>query len=81
MGEHEAEPQAGVEEQRIAGTAEEQEALNEAANALRVVFESWRASRMVKNLIGTGPVPTFAPPFVPVGPVVGGTAFAPPPAV
>ena len=27
---------------------------------------------MVTNVLGTGPVPTFAPPYVPVGPVVGG---------
>lgn len=32
----------------------------------------------VKNVLGTGPVPTFAPPYVPVGPVVGGTAISPP---
>jgi hypothetical protein len=29
---------------------------------------------MVTNVLGTGPVPTFAPPYVPVGPVVGGVA-------
>ena len=32
----------------------------------------WKASTMVTNVLGTGPVPTFAPPYVPVGPVVGG---------
>ena len=32
----------------------------------------WQASTMVTNVLGTGPVPTFAPPYVPVGPVVGG---------
>jgi hypothetical protein len=32
----------------------------------------WEASTMVMNVLGTGPVPTFAPPYVPVGPVVGG---------
>jgi hypothetical protein len=34
----------------------------------------WEASTMVTNVLGTGPIPTFAPPYVPVGPVVGGTA-------
>ena len=34
----------------------------------------WEASTMVTNVLGTGPVPTFAPPYVPVGPVVGGVA-------
>jgi hypothetical protein len=45
-------------------------------------FASWFAasmnilvvSTMVTNVLGTGPVPTFAPPYVPVGPVVGGVA-------
>lgn len=35
-------------------------------------FKIWQASTMVTNVLGTGPVPTFAPPYVPVGPVVGG---------
>lgn len=33
---------------------------------------TWKLSTMVTNVLGTGPVPTFAPPYVPVGPVVGG---------
>lgn len=33
----------------------------------------WSASTMVTNIMGTGAIPTFAPPFVPVGPVVMGT--------
>ena len=33
---------------------------------------------MVTNVIGTGPVPTFAPPYVPGGPVVGGVGSMPP---
>lgn len=32
----------------------------------------WKVSTMVTNVMGTGPIPTFAPPYVPVGPVVGG---------
>jgi len=35
-------------------------------------FDLWIVSTMVTNVLGTGPVPTFAPPYVPVGPVVGG---------
>ena len=35
-------------------------------------FTIWKASTQIMNVIGTGPVPTFAPPYVPVGPVVGG---------
>jgi hypothetical protein len=34
---------------------------------------------MVTNVLGTGPVPSFAPPFVPVGSVVGGTGAQPGP--
>ena len=37
-------------------------------------FVAWRRSATLSNLIGSGPVPTFAPPAVPVGPVVGGKA-------
>lgn len=37
------------------------------------VFDQWKASTMIQNVMGQGPVPSFAPPFSPVGPVVGGT--------
>ena len=42
------------------------------AGALEQVFQLWEKSTMVTNVLGTGPVPTFAPPYVPVGPVVMG---------
>lgn len=35
-------------------------------------FTIWKTSTMVTNVLGTGPIPTFAPPYVPVGPVLGG---------
>lgn len=41
-------------------------------DAFDKVFTIWQASTMVTNVLGTGPVPTFAPPYVPVGPVVAG---------
>lgn len=41
-------------------------------------FKLWQASTMVTNVQGTGPVPTFAPPYVPVGPVLGGLGTMPP---
>ena len=41
-------------------------------------FNAMKMSTMVTNVIGTGPVPTFAPPFVPVGPVIGGIGTGPP---
>lgn len=42
------------------------------ADAFEKCFTIWQASTMVTNVLGTGPIPTFAPPFVPVGPVVAG---------
>lgn len=44
------------------------------AAGLEAAFQLWAPSQMVTNVMGTGTVPTFAPPYVPVGPVVGGTA-------
>jgi hypothetical protein len=41
-------------------------------DAFEKCYNLWKASTMVTNVLGTGPVPTFAPPYVPVGPVVGG---------
>jgi hypothetical protein len=54
-----------------AGDATEDAALKEAAGALRTFFGSWKAGRTVSNLVATGPVPSFAPPYVPVAPANG----------
>ncbi|MEM3341698.1 MAG: hypothetical protein QW728_03305, partial [Thermoplasmata archaeon] len=48
------------------------------AKALNTGFTMMKATTMVTNVLGTGPIPTFAPPFVPVGPVVGGTVVPTP---
>jgi hypothetical protein len=42
------------------------------AKAFAVVFLLFKSTTVVTNVMGKGPIPTFAPPFVPVGPVVGG---------
>lgn len=42
------------------------------ADAFEKSFNLWIVSTMVTNVMGTGRVPSFAPPYVPVGPVVGG---------
>lgn len=42
------------------------------SQAFAQVFVQYKSSTMVQNIIGTGPVPSFAPPVAPVGPVVGG---------
>lgn len=47
-------------------------------DAFDKVFLTWQGSTMVTNVLGTGPIPTFAPPYVPVGPVVGGVGTMPP---
>ncbi len=43
------------------------------ADAFEKVFLIWQTTTQVTNVLGFGPIPTFAPPVVPVGPVVGGT--------
>jgi hypothetical protein len=48
------------------------------AQAFSVVFQTFKATTLVSNVLGTGPIPTFAPPVVPVGPVVAGTATGAP---
>ena len=35
-------------------------------------FHEWKANARLVGVVGKGPVPTFAPPYVPVAPVVGG---------
>jgi hypothetical protein len=42
------------------------------ATAASLGFLVWMASQMVQLVLGKGPIPTFAPPFVPAGPVVNG---------
>ena len=42
------------------------------ATVLSLAFLMWLPSQQVMLVLGKGQIPTFAPPFVPVGPVVGG---------
>lgn len=48
------------------------------AQAFGTVFQMFKTTTIVQNVLGTGPVPTFAPPFVPVGPVMAGTVIPTP---
>jgi len=48
------------------------------AKAFNTCFQTFKTATMVQNVLGTGPIPTFAPPFVPVGPVVAGMAVPAP---
>lgn len=47
-------------------------------DAFTKMFTVWQNTTMVTNVYGSGPVPTFAPPVVPVGPVVAGQGAMPP---
>jgi hypothetical protein len=45
---------------------------------LALAFLMWLPMQQVMLVMGKGPIPTFAPPFVPVGPVLGGDNIAVP---
>jgi hypothetical protein len=47
------------------------------ATGFKEVFDDWKSKTEFK-VMGGGPVPSWAPPYVPVGPVVAGVAFVPP---
>ena len=51
------------------------DAIGTAINACWVI---WTASTVVTGVMGKGPIPTFAPPIVPVGPVLGGSTLPTP---
>lgn len=42
------------------------------ATGIEAAFQMWKVTTMVTRVLGSGPVPSFAPPAVPSGPVVGG---------
>jgi hypothetical protein len=48
------------------------------ATVLSLAFLMWLPMQQVMLVLGKGPIPTFAPPFVPVGPVIGGDNIAVP---
>ena len=48
------------------------------SQAFNTIFQTFKASTLVQNVMGTGPVPSFAPPVAPVGPVVAGTVIPTP---
>lgn len=41
-------------------------------------FKLWQSTTMVTNVLGAGQVPSFAPPYMPAGPVIGGVGNMPP---
>jgi len=48
------------------------------ANAFATAFQMFKLSTLVQNVLGTGPIPTFAPPIIPMGPVLGGVGTGAP---
>jgi hypothetical protein len=48
------------------------------SSMISTAFTQWLPAQMVTNVLAKGPVPSFAPPYVPVGPVVGGDNIAAP---
>ena len=48
------------------------------ARAFNTVFQPFKATTIIQNVLGTGPIPTFAPPVAPVGPVVMGSVIPTP---
>lgn len=52
------------------------EELKSLASWIDASFREWKASAQIMGVMGKGPVPTFAPPYVPVGPVVGGDSLS-----
>lgn len=52
-------------------------AVNEFATWFSDRFSTWVSSATLTNVLGQGHVPTFAPPYVPVGPVVGDVLLTP----
>jgi hypothetical protein len=67
--------------QEIGSAAKEHgavEAVHEFAVWFWNSFQLWHPTATFANLLGQGPVPSFAPPYVPVGPVVGGSVMSMP---
>lgn len=60
-------------------TALHHEALFDAiSQAFAIVFIMFKIQTQVSLVMGMGPIPSFAPPYVPVGPVVGGSTLPTP---
>jgi len=52
---------------------EASDAIRRYADWLARCFRTWRSKAVLRNVSGSGPVPTFAPPYSPVGPCVQGS--------
>ena len=61
-----------VELLRAGGDKEVTRIVDDFARWYEKSFEHWWKSTTIEELVVKGPVPSFAPPYVPVGPVVMG---------
>jgi hypothetical protein len=68
---------AALRPQARAGDRGLEQAVQAIAEWVDVSFRDWKLSAQVVGLMGKGPVPSFAPPYVPVGPVVMGDNLGP----
>ena len=63
--------------QKLAGKMDFHDQFSDAmAEMIAAAFTLWLPAQMVTQVMGKGPIPTFAPPYVPVGPVVNGDNIA-----
>jgi len=53
-------------------------AVNRFATAFSAAMTAWTAESQIMLVLGKGPVPSFAPPYVPVGPVLAGDIISTP---
>ena len=67
----------GLGERNLPDYAREE--IQKFTQTLSAKMNLFMSSAQVMHVMGRGPVPTFAPPYVPVGPVVGGTIIYAPP--
>jgi hypothetical protein len=55
-----------------AGGGNPDQAMRSLANWVESSFTEWKNLAKLVGVMGKGPIPTFAPPYVPVGPVISG---------
>jgi hypothetical protein len=53
-------------------SAAAEKAVQELAKWVEASFREWKVAAQITGVTGKGPIPTYAPPYVPVGPVVMG---------
>lgn len=70
--------QAAMQQRQSGGVTWPDKLYDAVAHGFLAGFAMWVPSQQVMMVMGKGPVPTFAPPYVPVGPVRGGDIISSP---